>query len=117
MKTACIQKTGAIAEIDATADLQAAGKRPQGSARRLLIARPEHDNVAPAKAVALVKLGVPGAGAFGDIVGAHLRRIIIHGAADDLFYFALMQIDARTKHKGSIEASVQSSRSKVHVAG
>ena len=84
------------------ADVQSAGIGRQGLAGRRLVARPKHDDVAAAQAVAPVQFGEPAAGPLGDKVGLQIRRAASQAAADNLFDLAFMQINARTEHGVSL---------------
>ena len=101
MRSARVQPCARVVEVDPAADLQAAGISPQRRSRFSLVARAEHDDVPALQAVALVQLGVPGGRPIGDKVRLQPSRLGPERAADDLLHFALMQVNARTKHPKS----------------
>jgi hypothetical protein len=61
------------------------------------------------QAIALVQLGVPGSGALGNKVGLEGSRFPTESGAHDLFHFALVQINARTKHGSNVESETGNS--------
>src|ERR1700722_12793812 len=88
-----------VFQFYAAAHLQTTRPSRQRLARRRIVARSEHDDVAAAQAIASIKFGEPAAGTFGDKVGAQIRRLAGEAAADNLFDLAFMQVDARTEHR------------------
>src|SRR4029077_7397174 len=67
------------------------------------------------QAIAFIQLGIPGRRAVGNKIGSECDRFTAQGAAHDLFHFALMQIDAWTKHAGNLRFSAPSSKPKLRV--
>ena len=98
MRSARVEIALRIVQMDSTANLQAIGICRQRLARCRFIARSEHDDVSTAQSIALVKFSEPRGGLIGDKVCAQRYRIITERAADDLLYFALVQIDAWPEH-------------------
>ena len=56
------------------------------------------------QAVAVIQLGVPGGGPIRNKVRLQPSRIAAKRAANDLLHFALVQVNARTKHVGKLKA-------------
>src|SRR3954462_14429915 len=98
MRGAVGEVAGGIVQIDAAADMQAAGIGIQGSPRGWLIAGTEHDYVSPLQTIAPVEFCVVGAGPVRYKVCAQGGGPAVQRAADNLLHFAIMQIDTRTKH-------------------
>jgi hypothetical protein len=99
--------------MDAAADVQAAGISPQRRPRLLFVAGAKHDDVTARKPVAPVQLRKPRGGAVGNKIRLQASRFGTKRAADDLFDLAFMQVNAGTKHGGSLELPGQSSKRQV----
>jgi len=69
--------------------------------------------MAVAKAVAFEKLGKPTAGPGRYKIGPQSLRIIGQGSANNLFDFALMEINARPEHAAKIRLSGVGAKFKV----
>lgn len=67
------------------------------------IATTEHDDVAALQTIALIEFGIPGTGAFGDEVGTQASAIVGEGATNNLLHFAIVQINAGSEHKDTLE--------------
>src|SRR5579863_952362 len=98
MRGAVLEKPGGIARIDAPADLQPARISPEGRAARLLVAGPQHDDMAAFESIASIQFRIISAGSVRDKVRAQIRRGGAQRAADDLFHLAFMQVEAGTEH-------------------
>jgi thiazole synthase len=101
MRGTVIKKADCIIEIDATANLEAAGKGAKGSAGGVLVAGAEHDDMAAFESVLAVEFGVIDAGAVRDEIGAWSGGIG-ERAADDLFHLAFVEINAGAEHQTMI---------------
>lgn len=98
MGGAGVQVFGGIIEVDAAAELEAAGVGAECLHGGLLIAGTEHDDVPAAQVVAPVKFGEPAGGLFGNKICA--QRFGIEASADDLFHATFVEVDAGSKHPG-----------------
>src|SRR5437773_11096243 len=57
MRGALVQKSCRIAKVNSATDLQPARECAQGSARRRLVVRSKHDDVAAVEVIAFIELG------------------------------------------------------------
>src|SRR5690242_10217440 len=108
MRRSGIQPVAGVLRIHAAAEVESAGKCGQRGARFGFIAGAELDDVTAKQAVAPVKFREPRGGFLGDKIGASAG--VTQCAANDLLYFAFMQVNARTKH----DVRLDSRASKAH---
>src|SRR5262245_45525360 len=105
MRSARFEVARRVLGADPATYLQTAGIRAQCFSRRGFVARAQHDDMATAETIVLVKFCKPSGGPISDEVGAHPCVFVTKCAADDLLYFALMQIDARPEHALKLAAT------------
>jgi hypothetical protein len=118
MGSAGLEESGGVGQINAAADVETARKSRQGRARRLLIARTEHNDMTSAQPVIFEKFGKPAAGLIRDKIRPQSLRILRQGTAHNLFDLAFMEIDARPEHAVKIRrASAGSKIKKSDIAG
>ena len=101
-----IDPFGGVVGRDAAADLQSV--RPGGEclASGFVVPLAQLDDVASTKVVAAVQFGEPSGRFFRDEIGAErVGLVVVDGASDDLFHPAVMQVDARPKHRRSLRPS------------
>jgi hypothetical protein len=109
-----LEPAAGVLGVDAATQLQSARVGRQRGPGFGLVARAKLNDVAAAEPIAPVLIGKPGGRLFGNKIGA--QALTAEGAPDDLLYFAFMQVNARTKHAGKLEAGGPSSKSKVRAA-
>ena len=88
------EPVGGVVGGDAAAEVESAGVGGEGGAGGVVVAGAELDDVSAGEIVGAVAGGEGGGGLVGDEVFAQAGAVVAEGAADDLFYFAVVEIDA-----------------------
>ena len=83
-----------IVDRDAATQLESARPGGEGIAGGLVVATAQFDHVAAGEPVVAVAGGKGGRSLVADKIFARARAVVAEGAADDLFYFAIVQVDA-----------------------
>ena len=82
---------------DAPSDLKSSGPCSQCASGRFIVAGTEFDHVTAGQVVAAILFCEPRGVMVSDEVGVYCIGSVGQGAADDLFHFAVMQVDAGTE--------------------
>ena len=98
-----IQPKRGIVRRDSAAHLQSLGKGLQGLGRGRFVALAQHDHMAAEQPVVLVHGGIVGGGQVRGKVGGQAPLLVVgERGADNLFYPAMVEVDARSEFHGLI---------------
>jgi len=93
-----VEKGFGIARVNAASKLKSAREGAEGGEGGWFVSRSEHDDMAALELVLPVKLGEVFGRVGRDEVRFEPGFMIRQRAADDLFHFALVQVDAGSEH-------------------